>query len=379
MTIFRLFLLSRKCLDFLIKNDQLYNYIFLNCDTAMKTSNRKAEHIRISLEKDVQFRTKTTGFEEYDFIHCALPEMDFQDIITETSFLGKILSYPLMISAMTGGYSGALNINEPLTEACEEEQIAMGVGSQRQLLENNDYIQSYRIMRKKAPSAVIIGNIGGIQLTEEITFSQMNRLIDVIEADAVAVHLNPLQEILQPEGQTRFSGVLKQISRLVSTLDIPVIVKEVGCGISKTVAQALIDAGVCYIDVAGAGGTSWAGIESFRGADPFLSETFWDWGIPTATSIEMVKSIPGSHIIASGGIRNGMDLAKALALGAELCGAAFPFLRIVTDGGKNALIALLRKWRKELQIVMFLTRCLRIKDLHREGILIKNLDEKEHG
>ncbi len=337
----------------------------------MKTSHRKAEHINITLDKDVQFRAKTLGFEAHEFIHCALPEIDFKDISTATSFLGKTLSCPLMISAITGGYSGALDINGQLAEACHEEQIGLGVGSQRQMLENEDYIQSYRIVREKAPSAVIIGNIGGVQLKEKKILSQMKRLVDVIEADAIAVHLNPLQEILQPEGQSEFSGILKQIRVFVESLDVPVIVKEVGCGISKLVAEKLVDAGVFFIDVAGAGGTSWAAIESFRSGDPLLSETFRDWGIPTALSIEMVKTVPKSHVIASGGIRSGIDMAKALALGAELCGAAFPFLKIMSDGGKESLITLIQKWRKELQIVMFLTGCLRIDDLHREGLLIR--------
>lgn len=329
----------------------------------MTTTQRKAEHIHISLEKDVQFRSKTTGFEAYDFIHCALPEIDFENISTQTVFLNKTISYPLMISAMTGGHPDAYEMNGQLAEVCQEQKVAMGVGSQRQLLESRDCLDSYRVMRQRAPDVPIIGNIGGVELAKGISLSQMKFLIETLEADAMAVHLNPLQEILQPEGQPKFDGVLKQIEVMVRSLDIPVMVKEVGCGISEPVARKLLAAGVTYIDVAGAGGTSWAGIESYRGGDPVLSDVFWDWGIPTADALVMVKRVPGVRAIASGGIRDGITMAKALALGAELCGAAFPFLRMLSDGGKDGLADLLRRWKEELRIVMFLTESGCIEDL----------------
>lgn len=338
----------------------------------MSTSKRKKEHIEIALNHDIQFRNKTSGFEAYDFVHCALPEMALHEVDTQTTFLGKTLSFPLMITAMTGGFQGAEKINQILAEVCEKEKIALGVGSQRQMTENADHLETYRIVRKYASTIPILGNIGASEIIKMKDFSQIQRLVDLIQADAMAIHLNPLQEILQQEGNRDFRGVLHAIKKLIKQLRVPVIVKEIGCGISQAVAKQLVDVGVSYIDVAGAGGTSWTGIEFHRKAKKELAQAFWDWGIPTAKSIEMVKQVKGARIIASGGIRNGIDMAKAIALGAELCGAAFPMLKAIGIKPKaEPLYRLIQEWKEEFRMVLFLTGSRSVDQLHRKGILIK--------
>jgi len=337
----------------------------------MSISKRKADHIRIVLEQETDFREKTNGLEKIDLVHCALPDLDFGDVSTETVFLNKPLSFPLLISSMTGGYADALEINAGLAEAAAEEGVALSVGSQRQILENDDFLKSYRIVRDKAPDGLIIGNLGAVEVARMDDFSPVRRMIDLIRADAMAIHLNPLQEILQPEGEGRFHGILEGVAKLVRHIDVPVIVKEVGCGISEEVARKLADVGVRYIDVAGAGGTSWAGVESYRLENTVMAERFWDWGIPTASSLEMVSRVKKVRIIASGGIRNGVETAKALALGAELCGAALPFLKALMEGGREALLSLLRSWREELKTAMFLTGCRDIDNLKRIPIIQK--------
>lgn len=337
----------------------------------MSISKRKFEHVDIALNREVRFQNKTSGFEAYDFVHCALPELDSAEVSTETVFLNKTLSFPLMISPMTGGFDGALAINRTLAEICESERIVLAVGSQRQTIENSKHTETFRIVRKKAPSAVIIGNIGASQIIGLSDASPIQRMVDLIEADAMAVHLNPLQELLQPEGSANFRGVLKGIEWLVSTLTVPVIVKEIGCGISEAVAEKLASVGVQYIDVAGAGGTSWAGIESYRLRKNKPAKTFWDWGIPTARSLVEAGKVKGIRLIASGGIENGVTVAKALALGADLCGAARPFLKTIASGRKNGLSALIREWREELKTVLFLTGSKSVSDLRKSRALIK--------
>jgi isopentenyl-diphosphate delta-isomerase len=335
----------------------------------MSISKRKSDHVRIALNHEVSFKEKTSGFEAYDFVHCALPELDVADVSTETVFLDKTLSFPLMVSPMTGGFGGAMSINRTLAEICESEKIALAVGSQRQITENSDHLETFRVVRKMAPTTVVIGNIGASEVVGAGDLSPFRRMVDLIEADAMAVHLNPLQELLQPEGPACFRGVLKGIERLASGLGVPLIVKEIGCGISGDVARKLAAAGVEYIDVAGAGGTSWAGIESFRGKKKNLARAFWDWGIPTASCIESMKKVKGITIIASGGIDSGIAAAKALALGAHLCGAAHPLLKMLALRRKHGLTALLGQWREELRTVLFLTGSRGINDLRRPGVL----------
>ncbi|MBN2103014.1 type 2 isopentenyl-diphosphate Delta-isomerase [bacterium] len=338
----------------------------------MTVSKRKKEHIDIALNQDVRFRTKTTGFEKFDFIHCALPELDFDEVATDVEFLSKPLSFPMMISAMTGGFDGALEINRILAEVAQEKQVALGIGSQRQAIEDDTHLETYKIVRKTAPDAVIIGNIGAEEVTGEVNQDVFQKLVDSIEADALAVHLNPLQEILQPEGNGHFKGVLKGIETLAKALKIPIIAKEIGCGLSVETAWKLKNAGVKILDIAGAGGTSWAGMEYHRGANAQLAQSFWDWGIPTADSLQMVSTISHLTIIASGGIDSGLTMAKALALKAEICGAARPFLSIAESRGTEGLVEVLDHWKEELRMAMFLTGCRSIKELAKKEILYRS-------
>ena len=323
------------------------------------TPSRKKQHVEIILGRDVAFKHKTTGLEEWEFVNNALPELDLAEIDATTVFLHRRLSLPLMISCMTGGYSEAFRINRKLAEVCEETSIALGVGSQRQALESSTYHRSFSVVREAAPSIPIIGNIGAAEVASMTSASRVLRLAKLIGADAFAVHLNPLQEFLQPEGNTNFKGVLKGIAMLVRELPIPVIVKEIGGGISARVARRLTDAGVRYIDVAGAGGTSWAGVELLRSRERSHSREFWDWGIPTVTALRDVVALRsgrrGLRIIASGGIGSGTDAAKCLALGADMVAAARPMLRALHDGGKKGLKAVIERWSIELRGIMFLT------------------------
>jgi isopentenyl-diphosphate Delta-isomerase len=340
----------------------------------MTTSKRKKEHIDIALSRNIGFREKTSGFEAVEFVHCALPEMALDEADPSIDFLKRRISLPLMITAITGGYAGAARINRKLAEVCEKEKIAFGVGSQRQMSENRDHLDTFRIVRKTAPGIPIIGNIGASQIARLGDLAPVQRMVDLIEADAMAVHLNPLHEMLQPEGNRDFRGVLGAIERLVRTLSVPVIVKEVGCGISEEVARSLAAAGVVWIDVAGAGGTSWTGIEFHRGANKLLARSFWDWGIPTAQSLRMAKKVAGVRVIASGGVRDGLSMAKAVALGAEVCGAALPMLKALGTGERpSVLIRLIGEWREAFRAAMFLTGSRTCADLRRDGLLERTL------
>lgn len=342
----------------------------------MSVSKRKESHLNICLEKDVQFKEKSNGFERFDFNHCALPEVSLEDVDTETTFLDKKLSLPLMISAMTGGSEKAGEINENLAEVCQASRIGLGLGSQRQLLENDAFVKSYSIVRKVAPDALILGNIGAVQLALMNDYNVIQKMADLVEADAMVVHLNPLQEAVQPEGEPFFQGVLNSLNGLVESISCPVIVKEVGCGISARVARQLKNAGVYAIDIAGSGGTSWAGIESFRNHESALAQTFWDWGIPTAISLETCNQIPGIKIIASGGIRTPLEMTKALAMGAELCGIALPALKVLLEEGSDPLMEMIASWQQVLKVAMFLTGIKSIKEFRHRAILRK-IDECE--
>jgi isopentenyl-diphosphate delta-isomerase len=311
------------------------------------------------LQEDVSFRTTTTGLERLRFVHNALPEINFEEVDTSVRFLGYRLSLPLLVSGMTGGYREALRINRRLAEACAEVGIGMGVGSQRQALEDTTFHRTFSVVREVAPDVPIIGNIGAAEVAALKSAAPVARLAELVRADAFAVHLNPLQELLQPEGSPVFRGVLRGIGLLVRELSIPVVVKEIGAGISRDVARRLLDAGVRIIDVAGAGGTSWAGVEILRTDARRRKETFWDWGIPTATAVKEVAALrsrqPDLTVIASGGISSGMDIAKSVALGADLAASARPILQALARGGVRGVRTLLNDWRQELRGAMFLT------------------------
>jgi isopentenyl-diphosphate Delta-isomerase len=323
------------------------------------TSSRKQEHVELTLQEDVGFRTTTTGLERLRFVHNALPEIDVVEVDTSVRFLGRRLSLPLLVSGMTGGYREALRINRQLAEACAEAGLGMGVGSQRQALEDTTFHRTFSIVREVAPDLPILGNIGAAEVAALKSAAPVARLAELIRADAFAVHLNPLQELLQPEGSPAFRGVLRGIGLLVRDLPIPVVVKEIGAGISQDVARRLLDAGVRIIGVTGAGGTSWAGVEILRTDARRRREVFWDWGIPTATAVKDVAALrtrqPDLTVIASGGISSGMDIAKSIALGADLAASARPILQALARGGIRGVRALLADWSLELRGAMFLT------------------------
>lgn len=349
-----------------------------------QTSSRKQQHVEITLSKDVSFRAKTAGFERYDFAHNALPELDLSEVDTSTTFLGKSVSLPILVSSMTGGYKDAMRINRGLAEVCAMKNIPLGVGSQRQALEDPTYHRSFSVVREVAPRIPVFGNIGASEVARLKDASSVQRLAELIQADGFAVHLNPLQEFLQPEGDPRFRGVLDGIAMLVKNLKIPVMVKEIGAGISGSVARRLIDAGVRIIDVAGSGGTSWAGVEILRrngalkaGKKKFRprdhAPVFWDWGISTVDALMQVAELKartqGLCVIASGGIANGLDVAKAVALGAGMTGAARPMLKALEGGGSQGLLEELRTWEMELKGAMFLTGSRTIDDLQRQKLI----------
>ncbi len=334
-------------------------------------STRKEEHVRLCTEDDVRYRSKTTGLERYDFDYVALPELDFEEVTPQTTFLGHTLRLPLIVSCMTGGYSGATAINAALARLCQRWQLAMGLGSMRSLLESHEQLGSFRVARDQAPSVPIIANIGASQLERCVKSGDLDALIRTVGADALAIHLNPLQELLQPEGTPHFRGVLAAIEELAAALPVPIIVKEVGAGISGQVAELLLRAGVRYVDVAGAGGTSWAGVELKRSTtDPCTNPLaeLWDCGIPTADCIIEVAALRSSYdftLIASGGIASGFDAAKAIALGADLVGVARPLLQVYHRGGEEALERYIADWELQLRAAMFVTGARTVSDLRR--------------
>ena len=352
-----------------------------------RISSRKQEHVELTIGRDVSFQTKTSGFERWEFQHNALPEIDLTEVDLSTTFLGKPVGSPLIISSMTGGYEDATRINRGLAEVCAEKRLAMGLGSQRQAIQDSRYHRSFSVVREAAPDIPVFGNIGGAEVAKLKDASTIRRLADLIRADGFAVHLNPLQELLQPEGNPEFRGVLKGIEMLVRELSIPIIVKEIGAGISLSVAKRLVDVGVRIIDVAGAGGTSWAGVEIIRRTEKkgrrvrvsrerdFLKEAFWDWGIPTVDALRQVCSlkhqVPSLTVISSGGVTRGLDIAKSIAFGADLAGAARLMLKEFESGGAKALLDKITGWEKELKGVMFLTGSRTIADLQAQQLVLK--------
>jgi len=335
-----------------------------------RTSKRKDDHIQINLERDVESGIRT-GLDTLRFSHNALPEIDLSDVDCGATFLGKELALPLLISSMTGGTEKALQINRSLAESAQANRIAMGVGSQRAALEDPSSKSSF-LVRDFAPDVLLFANLGAVQLNYGFALDECQRAVDMIQADALALHLNPLQEALQPEGDTNFKGLLEKIGDLCRTLPVPVIVKEVGWGISAVVARMLVEAGVRAIDVAGAGGTSWAQVESYRAPDQDraeLAQAFRQWGIPTATAIRDVhQELPSTPLIASGGLRSGIDIAKCIALGADLCGMAGPFLKAAVES-TEAVQRIIDRTRAELRITMFATGSEKLSNLRNAPFL----------
>jgi isopentenyl-diphosphate delta-isomerase len=336
-----------------------------------QTQNRKADHIRICLEEDVQSHQITNGLERYRFTHSCLPELNHNDIDLSTTFLGKHLGAPLLISSMTGGTEQAAMINRRLAKVAQHYKIAMGVGSQRVAVEKPQVADTFAV-RKYAPDVLLFANLGAVQLNYKYGLDECLRVVDILEADALILHINPLQECIQPKGDTNFQGLLDKISKLCSKISVPVIAKEVGNGISAAIANKLIAAGVAAIDVAGAGGTSWAKVESERAENALqrrLGKTFADWGLPTAECITTIRAIaPDVPLIASGGLRHGLDVAAAIALGADIAGLAMPFLQAAATS-ETAVSELAEVLIAEIATVLFCTGNPTLYQLKQSGSL----------
>jgi isopentenyl-diphosphate delta-isomerase len=333
-----------------------------------QTEGRKDDHIRIVLNEDVAAKGVVSGFAAYRLPHLALPEIDLAEVDTRTTFLGKPLSAPFLISSMTGGVETAERINLALAEAAEHLGLAMGVGSQRAAVVDPRLARTYQV-RHVAPTIPLMANIGAVQLNYGFGVDECRRAIEMIEADGLILHLNPLQEAVQPEGDTNFKGLLPKIEQLVHALPVPIIAKEVGNGIGAQDARRLFEVGVTIIDVAGAGGTSWSEVERFRQPSDSgrrVAGAFADWGLPTSECVRQVRAaLPDATIIGSGGIRSGVDVAKAIALGADLAGSARPALVASTDvRGSEAVVELLEAFVRELRVAMFCAGCVDISALH---------------
>jgi isopentenyl-diphosphate delta-isomerase len=339
-----------------------------------ETSKRKKEHIELCLTDKVSFNSKTNGFDRYDFIHSAITEVDISKISFQTKLFSKKINYPFLISCMTGGTEEAENINNRLAEIAEELKIPIGVGSQRQALENKDHHNSYKIIRKKAKSVPVFGNIGAAQVVQSKNISEILLLIEMLEADAFVVHLNPLQELLQKEGEPNFVGLLKKIEKLVQKSKVPIIIKEVGSGISKDAAIKLLNIGVRGIDVAGAGGTSWAGVELLRNKSS--QREFWDWGLPTSYCLKEVYRLKKKYkftLIGSGGINSANDLAVAFALGSDLVASARIILQTLMNNNEETVKKLIVNWFEYLKKIMYLTGSHNLTQLKKDKLIIKEL------
>ena len=316
---------------------------------------RKEDHLRICLQENVRPGQVSTGLERYRFIHQALPETALEQVDLHTTFLGKGLRAPILISAMTGGTPSSQAINRHLAQAAQMLGIGMSVGSQRAALEEPQLADTYRV-RDVAPDILLLANLGAVQLNSSYTVAHCQQAVEMIQADALVLHLNPLQEALQPEGDTHFGNLLPKITEVCRALPVPVVVKEVGYGLSPEVASKLIEAGASALDVAGAGGTSWSEVERHRAGSPLqerVAAQFVDWGIPTAESIRLVRTaVPNAPLVASGGIETGIDVAKCITLGADLAGIGWPLLNPALLSAQ-AVVQTLEAIIHTLRIAMF--------------------------
>lgn len=337
------------------------------------TRSRKAEHIRINVERDVGGKGIGSGFDAYAFEHQALPELDLADVDTSMRMFGRTLAAPLLISCMTGGSPEATRINRTLARVAQTHRLAMGLGSGRAILESPAALESFDV-RELAPDVLLLANLGAVQLNKGYTADDCRRLVETVCADALVLHLNALQEALQPEGDTCFRGVLAKIASVCERLEFPVIVKEVGWGIAPDAVRALFDAGVAAVDLAGAGGTSWSEVERYRIEDPWRARVageFAAWGIPTAECLRRAREVaPREVLIASGGIRTGLDVAKALAIGADMAGVAGPFLR-AADAGDGDAGDLALQLSEVLRVAMFSLGIRNLADLRSTPRLVR--------
>ncbi|MBI4360975.1 type 2 isopentenyl-diphosphate Delta-isomerase [Candidatus Micrarchaeota archaeon] len=327
-----------------------------------QTQKRKGEHVDIVLNQDVQGH-QSNGFDAIRFNYYALPEQDFHAVNLETTFLGHALKAPFMVTGMTGGYTDAQKINSEIAQACAQEGIVFAVGSQRAMLEDPTLSKTYAVKQK---GLFLCGNIGAYQL-KQYSLKQIQWLVDAINADALCIHLNPLQEAVQPEGDKNWNGILAKIADTCDALRVPVIAKEVGAGINVTIAKELQKAGVKAIDVSGTGGTSWSAVEHHRHG--LSGDVFWDFGIPTASALAQCAKAVKVPLIASGGIRSGLEAAKAIRLGATLAGAASPFIKAQQHAGVSGVRQAIQKYKHELKTTMFLTRSKDLNALKKAELL----------
>lgn len=326
---------------------------------------RKKDHVDLTTGDQTQYR-HSAGFDAYRLIHNALPEVNSDDVTTSANLAGRTFSMPLFISSMTGGYAEAGPVNRIIARVCQELDLPFGVGSQRAMLEEPDLEPTFSVVREQAPDAFIAANIGGVQLRGNLSDDYIRRLVDSVAADMVIVHLNPLQELMQPEGDRDFEGVLRGIEDLVKKVSVPVAVKETGAGIHAHAARLLLNAGVQVIDVAGSGGTSWSRVENERASNNSALDVFNEWGIPTVQCIHEVSAIKWERsfeLIASGGIRTSLDILKALCLGADFAATAQPVIKTVKEGGEEALTNLLQRWKREIKTGLILLGCRKVSEL----------------
>lgn len=323
---------------------------------------RKRDHLTLCASGDVDFRQQRTLLDEVVLVHCALPDIALEQIDLETTLLGKRLRAPLVIAGMTGGTPEAALINRDLAGIAERLGIGFGLGSQRAMLEHEDLAFTYQV-REVAPTTLVLGNLGLVQ-ARRLPTTVVHALVEKIGADALCLHMNPAMELVQPGGDRDFAAGSETLARLAAELGVPVVAKETGSGISRAVGRRLCQAGIRAVDVSGAGGTSWVGVEALRaeGNARLLGEELWDWGIPTAASVGMLQGL-GLEVIATGGIRHGLDVAHALALGAKAAGMAAPVLRAYRTAGVAGALVWLENVIASLRAVVLLTGCRRAADL----------------
>ena len=339
-------------------------------ETPVQFESRKTDHIRLSLDRKNQ-AAGLSGFDKVQLIHEALPDLDFENVSLQTKSLGKKIPTPFLVSSMTAGHTKSVNLNERLAKACAEKNWRMGVGSQRRELGDAAAAQEWKAIRKVAPKVALLGNLGIAQLIQS-SISDVQRLVDALEAEAMIIHLNALQECMQPEGTPQFKGGLKAIEKLCKRLRVPVVVKETGCGFSRATLKRLRGTGVAAVDVAGLGGTHWGRIEGDRSEERNVrhqaAESLADWGIPTVESLLNAAAIkPDYEIWASGGVRSGLDAAKALALSADVVGVAMPILDAALKG-EDELRYKMSEFEYELKTVMFCTGSASINELRNKKV-----------
>jgi len=330
---------------------------------------RKADHLDLCATDDVAYRRRTNLLEEVDLVHQSLPELSLDEVDLSVELLGKRLSAPIVIVGMTGGHERAAEVNRGLAAIAERRGYAFGLGSQRAMQKRPETTSTYQV-RDVAPNVLLLGNVGVVQAAQQTT-AQIQELVDAVGADALCVHLNPAQELIQPEGDRDFRGGVDALTRLVTELKVPVVAKETGNGISQQTAERLFDAGVRHVDVSGAGGTSWVGVETLRaeGAQRALGELLWDWGVPTAAAVHFAANA-GHVAIATGGMRTGLDAARAIALGATAAGYARNVFKAFVEGGEAKAEAFLLAVERELRVVMLLTGSRNLEDLRRAPRII---------